>query len=102
MTQLDKDYWEARGRLESSSDDEESVDENEDEMSQNEDIQSNQYPEGWETVQPKKKVKNQERGGTLPPPPLVQNPLLIQSDQQTVDAVNAWDLDCVNANAQVM
>ena len=68
VTQLDKDYWEARRRLESSSDGEGdtepravSVDENEDAMSQDEELQSNQYPEGWETVQPKKKVKKQGR-----------------------------------------
>ena len=104
VTQLDKDYWEARRRLESSSDGGEetdrqavSVDEEDNEMSQDEDLLDNQYPEGWETVPPKKKGKKREGGITPPPPPPVQNPLDIQSDQQAMEAVNAWDLNCVNA-----
>ena len=104
VTQLDKDYWEARRRLESLSDGEDeterqavSVDEEDNDMSQDEDLLDNQYPEGWETVQPKKKGKKRGGGSTPPPPPPVQNPLNIQSDQQAVEAVNAWDLDCVNA-----
>ena len=77
VTQLDKDYWEARRRLESSSDggDETerqavSVDEEDNDMSQDEDLLDNQFPEEWETVQPKKKGKKRRGGSTPPPPPL--------------------------------
>ena len=61
VTQLVKDYWEARKRLESLFDGEDeterqavSLDEKDNDMSQHENLLDNQYPEGWETVQPKK------------------------------------------------
>ena len=49
----------------------------------------------------RRRVKKREGGSTPPPPPPDQNPLNIQSDQQAVDAVNAWDLDCVNATLKL-
>ena len=65
-------------------------------MSHEEEEQDNVYPEGWETVRPKKKVEKQ-KGLDAPPPPPPRNPLDIRSDQEAAEAVSAWDLNSVNS-----